>query len=91
MNEIIDNTNLAGFCETNLAKFEANWVKKGLPRGQFFTSDKTENHTNKGKGKEKYRKRREKGDGCTPNFYIGYVGDGFWKKKTAWWKRFIWQ
>ena len=32
-------------------------MKKGLPRGQFFASDKTENHTNEGKRKEKDRKR----------------------------------
>ena len=32
-------------------------MKKGLPRGQFFASDKTENHTNEEKRKEKDRKR----------------------------------
>lgn len=68
-----DNRNLAGFLKTNLAKFASYLSEKGAAK----KSDKTENHTNKGKEKEKDGKRRERSGGYTLTFCIGYVGDGF--------------
>ena len=69
------------------------------PKGRFFASDKLDNHTIEGKGKNKQieRAKRKKGggkkksNGRTHSSYIFYFGDSFLAKKNAWRKRFIWQ
>ena len=52
-------------------------------KDRFLGPDNLQNHTNKGKGKEKKKERggrkekttKEKRNGCTPSFYIRYIGD----------------
>ena len=53
-------------------------------KGRFLGPEKLQNHSNKGKGKEKKKERREgkeetkKSNGCTLGFYNSYF---FWPKK----------
>ena len=49
---------LADFLKTNLTKFAGIWVKKRQKAG--FLTDKLQNHSNEGKGKEK---KKEQGEG----------------------------
>ena len=61
------------------------------PKGRFFASDKLDNHTIGGKGKNKQieRAKRKKGggkkksNGRTHSSYIFYFGDSFFGKKKC--------
>ena len=52
----------------------------------FLRSEKLQNHSNEGKGKEKKKERGEgkeekkKSNGYTLSFYNSYFGDSFWPK-----------
>ena len=65
---------LTDVLKTNLTKFGVIFVKRRQKEG-FVKSDKLQNHSNEGKGKEKKKERGEekdleKGNGCTLSFYI---------------------
>ena len=69
------------------------------PKGRFFASDKLDNHTIEGKGKNKQieRAKRKKGGGKKKAMVAPIVLTFstleivFLAKKNAWRKRFIWQ
>ena len=65
---------LTDVLKTNLTKFGVIFVKRRQKEG-FVKSDKLQNHSNEGKGKEKKKERGEEKDlekdnGCTLSFYI---------------------
>ena len=56
----LNNIYLADVLKTKLTKFAAIWVKKGQKAASFyFASEKLQNHTGEGKGKEKKKERKE--------------------------------
>ena len=56
----LNNIYLAYFLKTNLTKFAAIWVTKGLKAASFyFAPEKLQNHTGEGKGKEKKKERKQ--------------------------------
>ena len=64
------------------------------PKGRFFASDKLDNHTIEGKGKNKQieRAKRKKGEGKKKAMVAPIVLTfSNLAKKNAWRKRFIWQ
>ena len=62
---ISTHTYLADFLKTNLGKSAFMHLSEKGPKGRFFASDKLDNHTIEGKGKNKQieRAKRKKGGG----------------------------
>ena len=72
---ISTHTYLADFLKTNPGKFAAIHLSGKRPKGNFFAPDKLNNHTIKGKGKNKQIDCR------THSSYIFYFGDSLLAKK----------